>query len=113
MTAAKRSTSNFVCQNCGATYAKWLGKCENCGEWNSLVEQVVNEAELNSAKSAIARGAVSGKKLSASSIREITPPDDKTRLKTEFKDLNTVLGGGILEGSVSLLSGHPGIGKST
>ncbi|MBQ6355369.1 DNA repair protein RadA [Candidatus Saccharibacteria bacterium] len=113
MTAAKRSTSNFVCQNCGATYAKWLGKCENCGEWNSLVEQVVNEAELNSAKSAIARGAVSGKKLSASSIREITPPDDKTRLKTEFKDLNTVLGGGILEGSVSLLSGQPGIGKST
>ena len=113
MTAAKRSTSNFVCQNCGATYAKWLGKCENCGEWNSLVEQVVNEAELNSAKSAIARGAVSGKKLSASSIREITPPDDKTRLKTEFKDLNTVLGGGILEWSVSLLSGQPGIGKST
>lgn len=111
--AAKKSSSKFVCQNCGASFAKWLGKCENCGEWNSLVEQVVNDAELASAKSAIARGAVSGKKLNASSIREITPPDDKARLKTEFKDLNAVLGGGILEGSVSLLSGQPGIGKST
>lgn len=111
--AAKKSSSKFICQNCGVEYAKWLGKCENCGEWNSLVEQAVSDAELASAKSAIARGAVSGKKLDASSISEITPPDDKARLKTEFRDLNTVLGGGILEGSVSLLSGQPGIGKST
>ena len=103
--------SNFVCQNCGTTYAKWVGKCDNCGEWNSLVEQVTpTESEK---KFALARGQVSGKKLKTAAISSIIPSDAKERLKTEFKDLNTVLGGGILKGSVSLLAGQPGIGKST
>lgn len=107
-----KSKSNFICQKCGASYSKWVGKCENCGEWNSLVEQVIDESETV-AKSAIAKGQISGKSLSISSIRDITPSDSKARLLTEFQDLNEVLGGGILMGSVSLLTGQPGIGKST
>ncbi|MBR3220459.1 DNA repair protein RadA [Candidatus Saccharibacteria bacterium] len=106
-----KTKSNFVCQNCGTTYAKWVGKCDNCGEWNSLVEQVApSESEK---KFALAKGQVSGKKLKTAAISTIIPSDAKERLKTEFKDLNIVLGGGILKGSVSLLAGQPGIGKST
>ena len=108
-----KSKSNFVCSNCGATFAKWAGRCENCNEWNTLTEQVVNTVEETMAKTAIAKGQVSGKSLKPDKIGNIIPSDAKARLKTEFKDLNTVLGGGILQGSVSLLAGQPGIGKST
>ncbi|MBQ8992460.1 DNA repair protein RadA [Candidatus Saccharibacteria bacterium] len=108
-----KTKSNFVCSNCGATYAKWAGRCENCNEWNTLIEQVVNPAEEQNAKTAIAKGQVSGKALTPDKIGDIVPSDAKARLKTEFKDLNAVLGGGILQGSVSLLAGQPGIGKST
>ena len=106
-----KSRSQFVCQQCGATYAKWIGQCTNCQAWNSLVEQISESA--TSAKSALAKGAVSGKKLDFVKLSSITPSDAKARLLTEFSDLNTVLGGGILLGSVSLLAGQPGIGKST
>ena len=106
-----KSKIQFVCQQCGASYAKWTGKCGNCGEWNSLVEQAVES--VTEKKSALARGQASGKKLNFTSIDDIKPSDAKERLLTEFKDLNIVLGGGILLGSVLLLSGQPGIGKST
>ncbi len=106
-----KAKTRFICQKCGASYAKWAGRCENCGEWNSLLEQVVpTEAE---SKSALARGAVSGKKLDAVSINTIEPSDAGSRLHSGFNDLDNVLGGGILLGSVSLLAGQPGIGKST
>lgn len=100
----------FICQNCGASYGKWAGKCDNCGEWNTLLEQEVNETEV---KSALAKGAVSGKKLQTISVNKIIPTDAKSRLKTGFPELDSVLGGGVLLGSVSLLAGQPGIGKST
>ncbi len=103
--------TQFVCQQCGAVYAKWIGQCTNCHAWNSLIEQIT-ESE-SGAKTALARGKVSGKKLEFVSIDEITPSDAKARLLTEFSELNKVLGGGILQGSVSLLAGQPGIGKST
>lgn len=104
--------SQFVCQQCGAVYAKWMGQCTNCQTWNSLVEQVV-ESSSTSGKSAVAKGQVSGKKLNFVKISTIVPSDAKARLVTEFGDLNMVLGGGILMGSVSLLAGQPGMGKST
>ena len=86
--------SKYVCQNCGASYSKWAGRCENCGEWNTLLEQVApTETEV---KSALAKGAVSGKKLEAVSINTIEPSDAGSRLLTGFPDLDTVLGGGIL-----------------
>ncbi|MBR2836946.1 DNA repair protein RadA [Candidatus Saccharibacteria bacterium] len=104
--------SQFVCQKCGAVYAKWVGQCNNCGAWNALMEQVP-EASSGGGKSAVAKGQVSGKKLDFVKISTIVPSDAKARLKTEFADLDTVLGGGILMGSVSLLAGQPGMGKST
>ena len=106
-----KSGSVFVCQQCGHSYRKWVGQCTNCSAWNSLVEQVV-EPELGK-KSAIEKGKASGKKLDFVKLKSVVPSDAKARLKTEFDDLNTVLGGGILMGSVSLLAGQPGIGKST
>ena len=107
-----KAKSQFVCQQCGAVYTKWVGQCSNCSAWNSLVEQVAADAGAG-AKSALAKGKASGKKLDYVKIATITPSDAKARLVTEFRDLNTVLGGGILMGSVSLLAGQPGMGKST
>ena len=106
-----KARSQFVCQQCGAVYAKWMGQCTNCQAWNALVEQVT-ESETNK-KTALEKGKLSGKKLDFVKIKTIVPSDAKARLVTEFPDLNIVLGGGILMGSVSLLAGQPGIGKST
>lgn len=106
-----KSKTSFVCQNCGAVFPKWAGKCSNCDQWNTLVEQVMeSEAEL---KSALKKATVSGKTLAYKNIQTIEPSDIKERLRTDFEDLNAVLGGGILVGSVNLLAGQPGIGKST
>ena len=106
-----KAKSRYVCQNCGASFPKWAGRCENCGEWNTLLEQApVTEVE---SKAALSRGAVSGKPLEAVSINTIEPSDTGSRLKTSFPDLDAVLGGGLLLGSVNLLAGQPGIGKST
>jgi DNA repair protein RadA/Sms len=104
-----KSKSQFVCQNCGASYGKWTGKCENCGEWNTLVEQ----AAASTGKSAVARGASSGRVLTPQTMRSISAEDSVKRLDTGFKDLDDVLGGGILPGGVILIAGQPGIGKST
>lgn len=104
--------SQFVCQQCGVSYAKWVGQCTNCQSWNSLVEQVVDTG-VGGGKSAIEKGRASGKKLDFVKLSSVVPSDAKARLLTEFDDLNTVLGGGILMGSVCLLAGQPGIGKST
>ena len=101
----------FVCQQCGNTYKKWVGQCSNCGTWNSLVEQVLENT--NDKKTAISKAELSGKKLDFVKLKTIVPSDAKARLLTGFKELDTVLGGGILMGSVSLLAGQPGIGKST
>lgn len=104
-----KARSNFVCQNCGASYPKWTGKCENCGEWNTLVEQVVE----TKGASAVARSHSRGKILKPQSMRSIAAEDSVKRLPTGIADLDTVLGGGILPAGVMLLAGQPGIGKST
>lgn len=107
-----KSRSQFVCQQCGATYAKWVGQCASCSAWNSLIEQVIEETK-NDKKSALEKGKLSGKKLDFVKIKTIAPSDEKARLLTGFKDLDMVLGGGILMGGVLLVAGQPGIGKST
>lgn len=104
-----KSRTQFICQNCGASYPKWTGKCDNCGEWNTLVEQVIAEA----GKSAVARSTGIGKPLKVQTMRSISTSDSVKRLTTGFPDLDLVLGGGILPGGVILLAGQPGIGKST
>lgn len=104
-----KARSNFVCQNCGASYPKWTGKCENCGEWNTLVEQIVE----TKGTSAVARSHSRGKILKPQSMRSIAAKDSVRRLPTGIADLDAVLGGGILPAGVMLLAGQPGIGKST
>jgi DNA repair protein RadA/Sms len=105
-----KSKTQFVCQNCGASYPKWMGKCDNCGEWNTLIEQVV---EGSRGKSAVSKSSLSGSVLSVQNMSTISDTESVQRLKTGFKDLDDVLGGGVLLGGVILLAGQPGIGKST
>jgi len=104
-----KARSKFVCQNCGASYTKWVGKCDACNQWNTLLEEMVEEASKTKLKAA----ASTGKRLQSISINSIEPADESSRLKTTLPDLDIVFGGGILAGSVSLLAGQPGIGKST
>lgn len=105
---ASRS-SQFICQQCGSSFSKWAGRCENCGEWNSLVEQVME----SSGSSAVAKSSAKGRVLTASSASDNSKEVDVRRLKTGISDLDVVLGGGFLPGGVVLVAGQPGIGKST
>ncbi len=104
---AKQKTQ-FVCQNCGARYGKWTGRCENCGEWNTLVEQAVDTG-----KSVVARASSGGNTLTTQTIGSIDADDSLQRYDTGIYELDEVLGGGILPGGIILLAGQPGIGKST
>lgn len=105
-----RARTIFVCQQCGARSPKWTGKCEQCGQWNSLVEQ----APAPVGKSAVARSAGQGRLLQPRPITAAASQDEPAvRLATGIADLDVVLGGGILPGGVLLLAGQPGMGKST
>lgn len=99
----------FICQQCGARFTKWMGRCENCGEWNSLVEQ----AAPAQGSSAVAKGSQAGTVLAAKRLGAVRQGQELRRLGTGIADVDTVLGGGILPGGVMLLAGQPGIGKST
>ena len=103
-----KSKTRFVCGNCGASYTKWTGRCENCGEWNTLSEEMIDVGA-----SAVAKGSVAGKILVPQTIGSIESSELQKRLGTGFKELDDVLGGGILPGGVMLVAGQPGIGKST
>ncbi len=98
----------YQCQQCAATYPKWSGKCEQCGEWNTLVEQ-----RVDTGSSALAKSVQSGRVLQPKKLAAIDTRESLARFSTGFADLDDVLGGGILAGGVSLLAGQPGIGKST
>ncbi|MBQ7128566.1 MAG: DNA repair protein RadA [Clostridia bacterium] len=102
-----KSKSVFVCSNCGAQVPKWQGKCNNCGEWDTFVEETLTPAPAVSGVTA--RSAITAKAVTLSEIQT----DKESRYKTGLKELDRVLGGGIVKGSVILLSGDPGIGKST
>ena len=103
--------TKFVCQSCGASFPKWAGRCTNCGTWNSLIEQLP-ESSPNE-KSAVGRSQLSGHPLKTIAMRDLETTGPEVRYTTGFPDLDTVLGGGLLAGSVTLLAGQPGIGKST
>jgi DNA repair protein RadA/Sms len=96
----------FICQNCGAQSAKWIGKCPSCGEWNTYVEEVVMKPKKEKAWSE------SRKKSAPSRLNEVTNELNE-RMVTPDAEFNRVLGGGIVKGSVVLLGGEPGFGKST
>jgi DNA repair protein RadA/Sms len=94
--------TRFFCQTCGQESARWLGKCPGCGEWNTLVEEVLDRSPSK-------RGSLS---VSATPLTEI-PVQEEERISSRNQELNRVLGGGIVPGSFVLLGGEPGIGKST
>ncbi len=103
---AKRKTV-YICQECGYESLKWMGKCTNCNNWNTLVE------EVKSTKRASEGGGINSKVKSAPiKIKEIRS-EKEPRITTTMKEFNRVLGGGIVPGSLVLIGGDPGIGKST
>ncbi|HSE17470.1 MAG TPA: DNA repair protein RadA [Pyrinomonadaceae bacterium] len=97
----------FVCQNCGHKAGKWLGKCPECGEWNSLVEEKSAPVRRNGA-----RNAFKLRDVSAVPFTEIESQDD-VRIPSGVTEFDRVLGGGIVPGTLVLIGGDPGIGKST
>ncbi len=104
---AGKTKSVFVCNQCGFETPKWLGKCPGCGEWNTLEEET-------RVQQSPAQGAKSGRSapMRSYALSEIAP-DNELRYQTGMGELDRVLGGGIVKGSLVLLSGDPGIGKST
>lgn len=102
--------TTFFCQNCGAQYAKWQGQCTSCKSWNTIVEEVVQKPDKSDWKSSTSSSNERvSKPLKISEIDTSKTP----RLNTTDNELNRVLGGGIVPGSLILLGGEPGIGKST
>ena len=100
----------YICSSCATEYPKWQGKCDACGEWNTLVEDVVDKSEVKAQEAAARKAAVPTRQP-----RRLHEIDDirERRMQTADAEFNRVLGGGIVEGSVVLLGGEPGIGKST
>lgn len=106
-----KSKSAFFCSNCGQESAKWVGKCPSCGEWNTFVEEViVRGTEKKSSEWKEYSGLSGG--LKTISLSDVSSSEE-TRMVTKDAELNRVLGGGIVPGSLVLVAGEPGIGKST
>lgn len=101
--------TTFFCQNCGAQYAKWQGQCNSCKEWNTIAEEIIQKEEKSSWKPTTSESKRVAKPLK---IKEIDSTQE-VRMDTTDGELNRVLGGGIVPGSLILLGGEPGIGKST
>lgn len=98
-----KTKTTYVCTECGTSYPRWMGKCESCGNWNTLVEEII----------AARKGSTTiGRKVEVKKISEV---DSKKSIRTEtgIKELDQVLGGGIVPGALILIGGDPGIGKST
>ena len=108
MNVAKTKTK-FVCQNCDYSSPRYLGRCPNCGEWNTMVEEVITPA---AAKPQSTRTTVTGEHSKPQLMNDIKHTTEM-RVKTQMNELNRVLGGGIVPGSLILIGGDPGIGKST
>ncbi len=102
----KKNGSEYVCQNCGAVYPKWQGKCDACGEWNTIVEEKVGGEGFSNFNPKRKGSLLDFVSLSGS-------PQVLERLHTNIRELDRVCGGGLVPGSVILVGGDPGIGKST
>src|SRR5215831_9957436 len=100
-----RSVSSFVCQNCGAAYRRWQGKCDACGEWNTIVEEGSERPRIPG------RAPRKGRLFALESLTG--EAHDAPRLASGLAEFDRVTGGGFIAGSVLLLGGDPGIGKST
>lgn len=103
-----KSRTSFVCQQCGNETAQWMGRCPSCGEWNSLVETT----RITGRQSSAVSRQTDGKPIKPQVLKDIKPIRT-SRISTSFIELDRVLGGGIVPGGVILISGDPGVGKST
>ena len=108
---AKAKTSMFFCSECGFESAKWTGQCPACKSWNTMVEEPVSQVKT------VGKGGTSGTRRAPSDARPVTLSeivlDEEDRIRTGFEELDRVLGSGIVRGSLVLVGGDPGIGKST
>ncbi len=104
---AKKKKNEFVCQECGYVSPKYLGRCPNCGNWNSLVEEIIQEKPTRHSRVSLSGTTTKPERLDAVVFQK------EQRVKTELEELNRVLGGGVVPGSMVLIGGDPGIGKST
>jgi DNA repair protein RadA/Sms len=102
-----RSSTQYVCQACGYVALRWSGKCEGCGQWNSLVE------ERSRAQPTALGGVISGRSTLIETLERMKDAPELTRLHSSFGEFDRVCGGGIVPGSLTLLGGDPGVGKST
>lgn len=105
---AKKKATVFVCQACGYESPKWMGRCPNCSAWNQMEEERIQDTPARSSLTVN----TSGKAVKAEPITEIKT-EKETRVKTKLEEFNRVLGGGVVPGSLVLIGGDPGIGKST
>ena len=103
-----KAKTTFFCQNCGTQHAKWMGQCSACNEWNTIVEEVIQKEVAREWKQTNAEKIIS-KPLKIEEIQL----NAEERIPTKNKELDTVLGGGLVKASITLLGGEPGIGKST
>ncbi len=103
-----KTKSIYICQNCGAESPKWIGKCPSCGEWNSYVEEIVSK----DSSPKITLGGLEITKQKPVRLDEVETSEE-SRIDTSSEELNRVLGGGLVPGSLVLIGGEPGIGKST
>ena len=106
----KKTQVSFVCQECGYDSPAYLGKCPECGEWNSLKEFKISTQRPGSARQAKFQS--NQKAIVPQTLSQIQSTENE-RVKTGFLEMDGVLGGGIVNGSVILLAGDPGVGKST
>ena len=104
-----KSKTKFICHSCGYESAKWMGKCPGCGAWNTMVEETIKKAPANR------RAAFSHSVQTVQKPSPITSIDtsEEPRVQTKLEEFNRVLGGGVVKGSLVLIGGDPGIGKST
>src|SRR5215813_8483547 len=100
----------FFCQNCGYESVKWLGQCPSCNQWNTFVEELIQKED---SKNNGWKNYTSDKRLSKTIALNEIKSSEENRLATPDIELNRVLGGGIVAGSIVLIAGEPGIGKST
>lgn len=105
-----KTQTTFFCKNCGASSAKWVGKCPSCGEWNTYVEEVIHKEKTQFKNTWKELGAQTARKpVPLAEVRQ----GEEARIPLTDKELSRVLGGGLVPGSVVLIGGEPGIGKST
>ena len=99
-----KSKKQFICQSCGNIYSRWIGKCEQCNQWNTITEE-------NNSKPSGVLSKSKGKKINFEKLNDVNY--EYSRIKTNINELDRVIGGGFVPGSVTLIGGDPGIGKST